>query len=96
VPAHDLQGDEVSSSEDELTQLRAEVAEYRAKNFANMSRINRAERVAEAAVRDKARMSARLCTYADDIVRPKNLWMALDLRLIATEMQVVLSDEEAR
>lgn len=33
--------------------LRAELAEFEAKKFASMSRINRAERVAEAAVLDK-------------------------------------------
>ncbi|HEY9495575.1 MAG TPA: hypothetical protein VIR15_12035, partial [Intrasporangium sp.] len=43
-----------------IAELRAEVEEYRAKKFAPMSRIQRAERVAENAVADKRAAEARV------------------------------------
>jgi hypothetical protein len=54
---------------DEVTRLRAEVAEYRAKNFAPMSRINRAERVAENAVADKRAAEAEVTRLRAEVER---------------------------
>ena len=56
-----------------IAELRAEVEEYRAKKFAPMSRIQRAERVAENAVADKraaeARVAEKDATIADVLAK---------------------------